>query len=211
MAASLPMTWAETWVRTSGRTGLTLPGMIEEPFCSSGSMISPSPARGPDPIQRMSLAILVQLTATTLRAPESSTRASRAARARDEGAGGGLTREGGGGRGEGEPGRGGDALADPGGQLGVGVQPCPDGGPAERELPNPAERRPDPLDPLVDLGGVAGELLAEGDRDGVHEMGAAWLDQVGEDDGLGRQRAAELLQGGQQGAGGGLEGGQVDR
>ena len=33
-------------------TGLTLPGMIDEPFWSSGRRISPRPARGPEPIQR---------------------------------------------------------------------------------------------------------------------------------------------------------------
>ena len=36
IAASLPITCAATWSTTSGMTGLTLPGMIEEPFCSSG-------------------------------------------------------------------------------------------------------------------------------------------------------------------------------
>ncbi len=36
IAVSLPITWAETWMTTSGITGLTLPGMIDEPFCSSG-------------------------------------------------------------------------------------------------------------------------------------------------------------------------------
>ena len=35
------------------------------------------PARGPEPIRAMSLAIFVSETATTLSAPESSTRASR--------------------------------------------------------------------------------------------------------------------------------------
>ena len=32
IAASLPITWADTWQTTSGITGLTLPGMIELPF-----------------------------------------------------------------------------------------------------------------------------------------------------------------------------------
>ena len=41
-------------------------------------MISPSPARGPDPIQRRSLQILYRLTATTRRTPLASTSASRA-------------------------------------------------------------------------------------------------------------------------------------
>ena len=35
-AVSLPITCAPTWSTTSGMTGLTLPGMIDEPFCSSG-------------------------------------------------------------------------------------------------------------------------------------------------------------------------------
>ena len=36
-AVSFPITWAATWSTTSGITGLTLPGMIDEPFWSSGS------------------------------------------------------------------------------------------------------------------------------------------------------------------------------
>ena len=52
-----------------GITGLTLPGMIELPFWSSGRRISTRPARGPEPMRRMSFAIFVRETATTLRAP----------------------------------------------------------------------------------------------------------------------------------------------
>ena len=79
IAASFPITCAATWVTTSGMTGLTLPGMIELPFWSSGSAISARPARGPDPISRMSFAILVSETATTFIAAEASTSPSRAA------------------------------------------------------------------------------------------------------------------------------------
>ena len=43
IAASLPITCAATCVTTSGMTGLTLPGMIEEPFWSSGRKISARP------------------------------------------------------------------------------------------------------------------------------------------------------------------------
>ena len=57
-AASLPMTWAQTWQTASQITGLTLPGMIDEPGCRSGMRISASPARGPEPISRRSLQIL---------------------------------------------------------------------------------------------------------------------------------------------------------
>ena len=60
MAASLPITWAHTWVTASGITGFTLPGMIELPGCRSGRRISASPVFGPDAIQRRSLAILIE-------------------------------------------------------------------------------------------------------------------------------------------------------
>ena len=40
MVASLPMTWAATIVTLSAITGLTLPGMMEEPGCTSGRAIS---------------------------------------------------------------------------------------------------------------------------------------------------------------------------
>ena len=43
IAVSLPITCAATWSTTSGMTGLTLPGMIDEPFWSSGSCSSTEP------------------------------------------------------------------------------------------------------------------------------------------------------------------------
>src|ERR671919_382554 len=36
-AMSLPITWAATWSTTSGITGLTLPGMIDEPSARPGA------------------------------------------------------------------------------------------------------------------------------------------------------------------------------
>ena len=83
-AASLPITCAATCVTASGITGLTLPGMIELPGCRSGSWISPRPVSGPEPIHRMSLAILVSETAIVRSAPEASTNPSRAACASKE-------------------------------------------------------------------------------------------------------------------------------
>ena len=53
-----------TCVTTSAITGLTLPGMIDEPGCRSGRRISARPVRGPLPIQRRSLAILNSDTAS---------------------------------------------------------------------------------------------------------------------------------------------------
>ena len=35
---SLPMTRKQTWFTTSGMTGLTLPGMIDEPGCIGGQV-----------------------------------------------------------------------------------------------------------------------------------------------------------------------------
>ena len=74
---SLPITWAHTCSTASGITGLTLPGMIDDPFCSSGRRISPRPARGPLAIHRRSLQILVNATATTFNDPDVPTSASR--------------------------------------------------------------------------------------------------------------------------------------
>ena len=91
IAASLPTTWSPTWMTTSGITGLTLPGMIDEPFWSSGRRISASPARGPEPISARSFAILISEIATTFRAPESSTSASRLPCASNGSAGGRMS------------------------------------------------------------------------------------------------------------------------
>ena len=62
----------------------------------------------------------------------------------------------------------------------MGVEPGPGRGAAERDLADPAQRRLDPLDAEPHLRRVAAELLAERDRDRVHQVGAAGLDDVGE-------------------------------
>ena len=53
---------------TSGITGFTFPGMIEEPGCIAGRFISPKPQRGPLESKRKSLQILLTLTARRRRA-----------------------------------------------------------------------------------------------------------------------------------------------
>ena len=70
------MTWAQAWQTISQITGLTLPGMIDEPGCSSGIAISASPVRGPEPIRRRSLQILYRLTAMVRSTPLAATSAS---------------------------------------------------------------------------------------------------------------------------------------
>src|SRR5215211_2608028 len=79
MVASLPITWAATWRTISDMTGLTLPGMMEEPGWVEGMEISPMPQRGPEARKRMSLAILVREMAMVLSWPEASTTPSLAA------------------------------------------------------------------------------------------------------------------------------------
>jgi len=83
-------------------------------------------------------------------------------------------------RGDRQAGIRGESLADLGGELGMGVEAGSGGRAAERDLADPAQRRLDPLHAESDLGRVAAELLAEGDRDRVHQVGPARLDDVGE-------------------------------
>src|SRR5699024_1669147 len=54
---SFPTTWNATWFTTSQITGLIFPGIIDEPGCLAGKLISPNPALGPEDIKRKSLAI----------------------------------------------------------------------------------------------------------------------------------------------------------
>ena len=63
----------------SQMTGLTLPGMIEEPGCRSGMAISPRPVLGPEPIQRRSLLIFMKEIAMLRSWLEASIRPSRLA------------------------------------------------------------------------------------------------------------------------------------
>ncbi len=63
-------------VTDSAITGLTLPGIIDDPGWVSGRLISPSPQRGPEPSQRMSFAIFMRLTAMVFNSPLASTNES---------------------------------------------------------------------------------------------------------------------------------------
>src|SRR5580698_4300786 len=57
-ATSLAITWTAIMVTASAWVGFTLPGMIDEPGSFAGITNSAKPARGPQDISRMSLAIL---------------------------------------------------------------------------------------------------------------------------------------------------------
>ena len=76
IVVSFPITCAETMATDSAITGLTFPGIIEDPGWTSGSLISPMPARGPDPSHRKSLEIFSIPTATDLSSPDAETIAS---------------------------------------------------------------------------------------------------------------------------------------
>src|SRR3984893_10477929 len=76
MAALLPCTCTATMVMASHWVGLTLPGMMELPGSFSGRVSSPRPQRGPEPSQRMSLAIFMSEQASVLSEPLAITIAS---------------------------------------------------------------------------------------------------------------------------------------
>ena len=159
------------------------------------------PARGPEPISARSSAIFVSETATTFSAPESSTSASRLACASKGSSGGGDLLE---------PGFLLQPRADLLGELRVRVQAGAGGGAAERDLPDVHERGGTRSCAERDLRGVAGELLAERDGDGVHQVRAPGLDDVLKAFGLLRERALELRERRQQLVLGDVERGEVD-
>ncbi len=61
--SSLPITLYAIWFITSGITGFTLPGMIDDPGWRAGRLNSPRPQRGPEASRRRSLQILFILVA----------------------------------------------------------------------------------------------------------------------------------------------------
>src|SRR5208282_4537959 len=68
-AAVAPCTCTQTIVIASHCVGFTLPGMIEDPGSFSGIESSPSPHRGPEASQRMSLEIFISEAASVCMAP----------------------------------------------------------------------------------------------------------------------------------------------
>ncbi|MEJ7718115.1 MAG: hypothetical protein WKF31_09200 [Thermoleophilaceae bacterium] len=87
-----------------------------------------------------------------------------------------------------------DAVADARGEVGMGVEARAGGRAPERNLGEPRQRGVHPVAAEPDLAGVARELLSERDGHGVHEVGAARFDHVGQLLGLGRETPRELLE-----------------
>ena len=166
-------------------TGFTLPGMMLEPGCVSGSASSAMPARGPMPISRMSEAIFQRPSAIVRSAPWAAMTASSAAWAWKWLAASRTC----------QTGQRGEADAGPERVLGMGVDPGPDGGSAERHGEQFLLGGTGSPDRFLDLARVAAELLAEPDRRRVLEVGPAGLDDRPELLGLGGERRVEPLEG----------------
>ena len=67
---SFPIILKATWFTTSGITGFIFPGMMEDPFCLAGRLISPNPVLGPEDMSRRSLDILDRFTAQVFTIPD---------------------------------------------------------------------------------------------------------------------------------------------
>ena len=180
--ASLPTTRATTIVSDSMMTGFTLPGMIDDPGWVAGRASSARPARGPIPRSRMSDAIFQVLRAAARMAPWAAIGTSRVAWAW-KWLGASRT---------GSVSQLGQAGARPGREGRMGIDPGPDRGPAERHGQELVAGRLDPPDRLLDLAGIAAELLAEPDRRGVLEVRPTGLDDGPELVRLGGQRGLQL-------------------
>nr|GEU28044.1 chaperone protein DnaJ A6, chloroplastic [Tanacetum cinerariifolium] len=93
----------------------------------------------------------------------------------------------------------------------VSVEAGTDGGAARRQLQHAGQGVLDRLLGKVEMGHIAREFLAQRERGGVLQVGAADLDDVGKRLGLGLQAGAQLAQAGQHVVGQRLGGSHVDR
>src|SRR5258706_7171296 len=86
------------------------------------------------------------------------------------------------------------------GKFGMGVEAGADGGAADGEIVEAVERDGDASAIAIEHIDVAGKFLAEGERRGVLQMGAADFDDVREFPGLGVERVAKRFDGGHEAA-----------
>src|SRR5229473_1171829 len=98
----------------------------------------------------------------------------------------------------------GDFLCGALGEFGMGVEAGADGGAADGEIVEAVEGDGDAAAVAVEKIDVAGKFLAEGERRGVLQMGAADFYDVGEFLGFGVEGVAEILYGGGKRVVGGL-------
>src|SRR6266851_8144821 len=97
-------------------------------------------------------------------------------------------------RAEGKPGELGDFARGFYREFGMGVEAGTDGGAADSEIVEAVESDGDASAIAIEHIDVAGEFLAECERSGVLQMGAADFYDVGEFLGFGVQRVAEIFQ-----------------
>ena len=175
--ASLPSTCAHTISMASHWVGFTFPGMIEDPGSFSGSTSSPSPARGPDPSQRMSLAIFASGTASPRSPEDAAASASEPPSAAN--LFGAVT--------NGYPVASAISDATSNTEPGRRVQPGADRGPAHRELVQARARAHENVKRSRQLSGVPGPLLPHRERDRVLQVSPPDLHHVPPQPGLERQ------------------------
>ena len=85
-------------------------------------------------------------------------------------------------------------LGDLGAEVGGGIQAGAGGGTADGQLAQTRQGGLDAFDTQLDLAGVAAEFLAQGNRGGIHQVGAAGLDHISEFLGLLGQGLVEDFQ-----------------
>ena len=160
---SCPTTANAIWFTTSGITGLTLPGMIDDPAWRGGSTISPKPACGPEDSSRRSLQIFDSFTAARFSTPGHLHEDAGVARRLDQVARGDVLLA----EQVGEVRLHGRGVARVGGDAGA------DRGRAEVDLAEQRQHLADALLVLPERGREAVELLAERHRHGVLQLGPA--------------------------------------
>ena len=149
-------------------TGLTLPGMIDEPGWRSGRMTSKKPQRGPEPSQRTLLANENRLTAI---GPE-------LAGALDQAVAVGVGLEMVPGLDERHAGLLSQHFRDLGPELRMRVDAGADRGAPGRQLQHGMQGPAGPVDRQLDLPGVAADFLPQANRRGVGQVRPADLDDV---------------------------------
>ena len=179
------MTRKATWLTTSGITGLTLPGMIEEPAWTGGRRISARPVRGP--AREQAAGRCRSWTAWTANPFQQAGEEHEGAHV-----GGRLDQVGG--QYHRVPGQPRQFLDGQCRIARVGVDAGADGGRPEIDLAEQGRDFAEPRHILLDGHREGVELLAERHRHGVLELRAAHLDNVGEVDRLGAERIGQVVE-----------------
>ena len=180
-AVSSPMTWMQIMTMASHWVGLTLPGMMELPGSLSGEeeFAEAAAGAGGEPAHVVG------------DFHEGDGGAAEAGAGADHGVERGLGGEFVGGGDVGLAGEVGDLGGDFDAEAGGGGEAGADGGAADGEFEQAGAGAADVGDGVADLVGVAGPFLADGEGDGVFEVGAADLDDVGPGLGLGLDGGGE--------------------